>query len=144
METPKSSAPQASPSPSFKPAGSDNDVQMGADSNVPATNPFEHHPRDLLPPALLKAYPDGPPARDSEQTAAFQSRKDEILRTMTHQEMQKRYRELADRIAERLEENERKDEEVREEIDKLVKSRELEIKVWERLKAAEKRKEQDT
>ncbi|KAL9124473.1 MAG: hypothetical protein Q9217_006200 [Psora testacea] len=141
--TPKSPPPEVSVSPSPKPPASDEDVQMVAADEAPNIIPFENHPQDLLPAAILKAYPNGPPVRDAQQSAAFETRKHEILRTMTPQEMQKRYKELAGEIAEKLEENERKDEEVREEIDKLTKSRDLEIKVWERLKAADKRKDQE-
>ena len=134
METPKSPPPeQPSGFASPKPTASEEDVQMTDD--VPASDPFEHHPQKILPDAIRKAYPNGPPSRDLQATATFQARKNEILRTMTPQEMQKRYRDLAAEMVDKLEENERKDEEVREEIDKLTKSRELEIKVYQRLKA---------
>ena len=138
METPKSPPPQSSISSSPKPANSDDDIQMVDADNTPATISFEHHPRNILPPAISSAYPNGIPARDLQQDAAFQSQKNEILRTMTGQEMEKRYKELAGEIVERLEEDERKEVELKEEMEKLTKSRELEIKVYERLKAEKK------
>ena len=55
---------------------------------------------------------------------------------MTQQELQRRYKEVARDIVDRVEEMERRDAEVTGEIEKLREARELEIKVWKKMREA--------
>ena len=55
---------------------------------------------------------------------------------MAPQELQRRYKAVAREIVERVEEMERRDAEVTGEIEKLREARELEIKVWKKMREA--------
>ena len=56
------------------------------------------------------------------------------MRTMTVQQMRKRYEEVSSQLVEMVEENRAKDKQVTEEIEKLVQTRELEKKVEEKMR----------
>ena len=137
METPKSPPPDSPQSP--RPPTESADIEMGGPDDAPASIPFEHHPRDHLPEAITKAFPNGNPnaeSRTPEQQAALEARKNDCIRSMTLQEMQERYKQVAGEIVEGLEENSRKDEEWKAEKEKLDKNHEMEEKVLKKMLSA--------
>ena len=139
METPKS--PPAAESPqSIKPSSPEpGDVEMDGTADAPIAIPFRHHPPKLLPEAIIKAFPHGNPitkSRTPDQQAAFDARKNDFRRKMTLQEMQQRYKQVAEEIVEKLQENDRKTEEWKAEKEKLDKNHEMEEKVLKKMLSA--------
>ena len=139
MSVDSNRSPHEKPGQSDHPPPEPKDIEMGGTSHAGIALPFEHHSRDALPEAIIKAYPGGNPSaksRSAEQQAEFEAKKEEILKQMNPQEMQQRYKQLAREIAERLEEREKKIEEWNAEKEKMESSQKTEEKVLKKMLGA--------
>jgi hypothetical protein len=102
-----------------------------------SNSPLRTHPKRGLPPILSSTYPHGHISghpRSPTQQQAFEARKEEILKTMTKNEIERRYEEKVKEIRSVMEENELKGREVEAEMEKLRMEREMERRVWGKLK----------
>ena len=121
------------------------EAQLSKES--PSANPTEDAPgspetciKRLLPSSLSSAYPHGlitGQPRTTSQQAAFESRKAEILQTMSDEQIGERYQETAKRVGNVLKEIEEGNERVDREIEVARKTRETERKAWANLKKAD-------
>lgn len=105
--------------------------------DIPLSSPLRTHPKRLLPPTLASTYPHGHLSghpRTSEQQTLFDARRREILRSMSAAQIEKKYEEIAVKVREEMEACERRGKEVEAEVEKLVKEREMERRVWEKLR----------
>ncbi|KAL8801510.1 MAG: hypothetical protein Q9182_004413 [Xanthomendoza sp. 2 TL-2023] len=104
---------------------------------LPLDSPLRTHPKRNLPANLSSTYPhgllSGHPRTPSEQ-ASFDARKRDILNTMTAEQIEKKYLEVTEKVKEVLEEDERKGREVDEKIESLKMERDVERRVWERVR----------
>ncbi|KAL8902889.1 MAG: hypothetical protein Q9171_007572, partial [Xanthocarpia ochracea] len=66
--------------------------------------------------------------------ASFDAQKREIINSMTAEQIEKRYVEMTEKVKGVLEEEERKGREVDEKIEALKMERDVERRVWERVK----------
>ncbi|KAI4237447.1 MAG: hypothetical protein L6R40_005939 [Gallowayella cf. fulva] len=105
-------------------------------SPLPLDSPLRTHPKRHLPPTLSSTYPHGllsGHSRTPSQQTAFDARKQEIINTMTAEQIEKRYLEVTEKVKGVLEEDERKGREVDEKIESLKKQRDKrqEFMDWE-------------
>ncbi|KAL8920703.1 MAG: hypothetical protein Q9172_004388 [Xanthocarpia lactea] len=125
--TPMDSPNSNSPSPhSIHPA-----------SPIPLDSPLRTHTKRNLPSTLSSTYPHGLLSghpRTASQQASFDAQKREILNSMTAEQIEKRYGEMTEKVKGLLEEEERKGREVDEKIEALKMERDVERRVWERVK----------
>ncbi|KAK0509843.1 hypothetical protein JMJ35_007237 [Cladonia borealis] len=131
-----STSPQASEAPTAQPP-EDTKMQIDTEEPIPLTSPLRTHHKRGLPPTLASTYPHGHisgHARSPAQQAAFEARKEEILKTMSTADIEKRYEEKVKEIRGVLEETERKTKEVEGEMEKLRMDREMERRVWGKLR----------
>ena len=107
--------------------------------DVPSNSPLCTFPQKYLTPALASSYPNGHeprPPRSLSQQRAFDERKAETMRTMTKEQIEERYMQVA-QMANRIAEADRKkNEELDGEIEKLQKQREMERKLFWKMKKA--------
>ncbi|KAL8787943.1 MAG: hypothetical protein Q9213_001970 [Squamulea squamosa] len=106
-------------------------------SPIPLDSPLRTHPKRNLPSTLSSTYPHGLLSgrpRTASQQASFDARKREIVNTMTAEQIEKRYLEMTEKVKAVLEEDERKGREVDEKIEALKMERDVERRVWERVK----------
>ncbi|CAF9941079.1 MAG: hypothetical protein ALECFALPRED_008990 [Alectoria fallacina] len=106
-------------------------------ASIPLNSPLRTHPKRGLPPTFASTYPHGHISgypRTAEQQAAFDARKAEILRTMGSKDIEKAYEDVVRKIREELEESERRGREVESEMEKLRMEREMERRVWGKLR----------
>ncbi|KAL8854858.1 MAG: hypothetical protein Q9221_000364 [Calogaya cf. arnoldii] len=104
---------------------------------IPLDSPLRSHPKRNLPSSLSSTYPHGLISghpRIASQQASFDARKREILDTMTAEQVEKSYLEVTEKVKAVLEEEERKGREVDEKIEALKNQRDVERRVWERVK----------
>ncbi|CAF9916129.1 hypothetical protein IMSHALPRED_002985 [Imshaugia aleurites] len=105
---------------------------------IPLLSPLRTHPKRGLPPTLASTYPHGHISghpRSASQQASLDARKAEILRTMgSSKEIERAYEVVVGRIREELEECERRGREVEGEMEKLRMEREMERRVWGKLR----------
>ncbi|KAF6237084.1 hypothetical protein HO173_004551 [Letharia columbiana] len=128
--------PPSPPPPPSKPQPPTQSSHRTAES-IPLNSPLRTHPKRGLPPTFASTYPHGHISghpRTAEQQAAFDARKAEILRTMGRQDIEKAYEDVVCRIREELEESERRGGEVESEMEKLRMEREMERRVWGKLR----------
>ena len=133
-----STAPQEvqSPQPQVQPS-EDIKMQIDIQESIPLNSPLRTHHKRGLPPTLASTYPHGHisgHARSPSQQQAFEARKEEILKTMSKADIEKRYEEKVKEIRGVLEETERKTKEVEGEMEKLRMDREMERRVWGKLR----------
>lgn len=132
MDTPNSPPPESPPSPSKEEA----DLPPSP-ASIPLTSPSRTYPKRLIPHTLSSTYPhghiSGHPRSPSAQ-AAFEARRAEILRTMNAREIEKAYEVTAARINEVLADSEAKTRDVEAGIEKLRMEREMERRVWGKLR----------
>ncbi|MCJ1337835.1 hypothetical protein MMC09_003119 [Bachmanniomyces sp. S44760] len=107
-------------------------------SDIPLTSPLRTHSKRLLPPSLhlSSTYPHGHISghpRSPTCAAAFQSRKATILSTMTPNEIEARYREIARKVEEVVNDAESRRAEVERECERLRKQRDVERRVFRKL-----------
>ncbi|KAL8745551.1 MAG: hypothetical protein Q9190_002317 [Brigantiaea leucoxantha] len=106
-------------------------------SPIPLDSSDRTHRKHLLPAILSSTYPHGLLSghpRTPEQQKEFDTRKAEIRNTMTKKEMEKEYDETTSRIKELLEERDRQEEQVERRIESLRAEREVERRVWEKVR----------
>ncbi|KAL8773024.1 MAG: hypothetical protein Q9209_002044 [Squamulea sp. 1 TL-2023] len=106
-------------------------------SPIPLDSPLRTHSKRNLPSTLSSTYPHGLLSghpRTASQQASFDARKREIINTMTAEQIEKRYLEVTEKVKEVLEEDERRGREVDEKIEALKMERDVERRVWERVK----------
>ncbi|MCJ1228578.1 hypothetical protein MMC12_005239 [Toensbergia leucococca] len=99
----------------------------------PRTSSPPNYPKRGLPPSLSSTYPHGlitGQPRTPTQQAAFSTRKAEILRTMSAEQMERAYWEVVGRIEGVLEEARRENEEVERDKVVLIKQREMERRIF--------------
>ena len=104
---------------------------------IPLSSPLRSHPKRLLPPMLSSTYPHGHISglpRTPEQQSAFDARRAEILRTMNAEQIEKAYEDVATQVRRAMDEAERTGTEVEEKMEKLKMDREMERRVWEKVK----------
>lgn len=93
----------------------------------------------LLPGSLSSRFPHGlitGEARSPIQQAAFDTRKSEILSTMTAEQIEDRYQETAKKVQELLEEIKDGNEKIDKQIEDAKKTREMERRAWLGMKKA--------
>lgn len=108
---------------------------------IPLNSPLRTHPKRGLPPILSSTYPHGHISghpRSPSQERAFQSRKAEILRTMTASQIEAKYQETVAETRKVLEES-KKEMEIWERERQTLKAqreleRSLERRLWKTLK----------
>lgn len=106
-------------------------------SPIPLTSALRTHPKRGLPPTLSSTYPHGHisgHARTASQQRTFDVRKAEILRTMTAAQINTRYEEIVGKIQAVLEESRIAEEEIDREIERLKMEREMERRIWEKIR----------
>ena len=106
----------------------------------PSTLEPPTYPKRLLPASLSSSYEHGlitNQPRTPSQQASFENRKQEILQTMSDDEIEARYQETVRKIEAVLREIKEGNERVDKEVEGLRKTRELERKVWGRLKGVD-------
>ncbi|KAL8754974.1 MAG: hypothetical protein Q9184_004942 [Pyrenodesmia sp. 2 TL-2023] len=121
--TPRSAPISRSPSPPPSP--------------LPLTSPLRTHPKRNLPISLASTYPHGHLGghpRTPSQQRNFEARKAEILATMTAEQIEKRYVEVTEKVKAVLAEEERRRQDVEGKMEKLRKEREVERRVYEKVK----------
>ena len=104
---------------------------------IPLDSPLRTHPKRNLPSNLSSTYPHGLLSghpRTPSQQASFDARKQEILNTITAEQIEKSYLEVTEKVKVVLEEEERKGREVDEKIEALKMERDVERRVYERFK----------
>lgn len=100
---------------------------------IPLNSPLRTHPKRGLPPILSSTYPHGHISglpRSPSQERAFQSRKAEILRTMTASQIEAKYQETVAEIRKVMEESKKEMEKWEREHQKLKDQRELERRFY--------------
>lgn len=134
MDTSNSSSePQLSKDTNMK----DTTTDHSHNEDIPLNSPLRTHPKRGLPPTLASTYPHGHISghpRSASQQQAFEARKEEILKTMTKADIERRYEEKVKEIRGVMEDNERRGREVGGEIEKLRMEREMERRVWGKLR----------
>ncbi|KAL9044778.1 MAG: hypothetical protein Q9214_002107 [Letrouitia sp. 1 TL-2023] len=106
-------------------------------SPIPLDSSLRTHLKRLLPETLSSTYAHGLLSghpRTPEQQEAFEARKAEIRRSMTKNQMEKAYEEVAERIRELMEQRERMEKEVERRIEVLKAEREVERRVLGKFK----------
>ncbi|KAL8863600.1 MAG: hypothetical protein Q9178_000281 [Gyalolechia marmorata] len=106
-------------------------------SPIPLDSPLRTYSKRNLPSTLSSTYPHGLLSghpRTASQQAAFDAQKREIINSMTAEQIDKRYGEMTEKVKGLLEEEERKGREVDEKIEALKMERDVERRVWERVK----------
>ncbi|CAL8576393.1 hypothetical protein XPA_002279 [Xanthoria parietina] len=104
---------------------------------IPLDSPLRTHPKRNLPSNLASTYPHGLLSghpRTASQQASFDARKREIVNTMTAEQIEKSYLDVTEKVKGLLEEEERKGRDVDEKIEALKMERDVERRVWERVK----------
>lgn len=107
-------------------------------SHEPIAVPTAHAKR-LLPESLASTHPHGlitGEPRTPAQQEAFESRKAEILRTMSDEQIEERYQETVKQVEATMREIEEGNEKVDREVEAARKTRETERKAWANLKKA--------
>lgn len=106
----------------------------------PSTLEPPTHPKRLLPPSLSSSYPHGlisNQPRTPSQQAAFENRKQEILQTMSDEEIEAKYQETVQKVETALRGIKDGNERVDKQVEAKMKTREMERKVWQRLKGVD-------
>lgn len=104
---------------------------------IPLNSPLRTHPKRGLPPILSSTYPHGHISgqpRTPSQERAFQSRKAEILRTMTASQIEAKYQETVAKTRKVMEENKKEMEIWEREHQELKDQRDLERRLWKTLR----------
>lgn len=138
MDTPPSASPPPT-NPQPQPQQPPSQSQQPSTTSTPApTSPPRTYQKRGLPPTFSSTYPHGHisgHARTAPQQAALLARKAEILRTMgSREEIERAYEEVVERIREEVEAGERKGREVEGEMERLRMEREMERRVWGKLR----------
>jgi len=112
--------------------------QSADKSQEPVALPTTYAKR-LLPDSLSSTNPHGlitGEPRTPAQQEAFESRKADILRTMSDQQIEERYQETVKKVEATMREIEEGNEKVDREVEAAQKTRETERKAWANLKKA--------
>ncbi|KAI4188184.1 MAG: hypothetical protein L6R41_002310 [Letrouitia leprolyta] len=131
MESPRSPGP---PSPRSR---SHSTPSNNPPTPIPLDSPLRTYPKRNLPAILSSTSPHGHLSghpRTPSQQSAFDTRKAEILNTMSAEQIEKRYIEVSEKVREVLEERERQEKDVEEKMENLRMQREREMRVWEKLR----------
>ena len=111
-------------------------------------SPLAPSPTGSMSSMLASKYPiphgltsDRPP-RSSSQQRTFEARKVDLMRTMTLGQIETRYEEVAKQINDIVEVDRKKNEEIDREIKKLEKQREMERKLFWKMKMEYEKKNQ--
>ena len=110
---------------------------MASLPNIPLDSPDRVYLKRDLPPSLASTYSHGHISghqRSAVAQRAFEARKVAILRSMTAEQIESTYQETVKKITAILEEDRRKNEEVDREVEKLTKVREMERKIFRKMK----------
>lgn len=113
------------------------DTDTDTNTDIPLTSTLRTHPKRLLPQTLSSTYPHGHISghpRTTAQQSALETRRGEILRTMTAQEIERAYEEVAGKVRQEIEDGERVGREVEEKMERLRMEREMERRVWGKLR----------
>ncbi|MCJ1238840.1 hypothetical protein MMC14_006831 [Varicellaria rhodocarpa] len=120
--------------------------ELQADTSL--ESPFSPSPTGSMPSMLASRYPiphslasDRPP-RSRSQQRIFEARKVNLMRTMTLGQIETRYEEVAKKINDIVETDRKKNEEIDREIEKLEKQREMERKLFWKMKMEYEKKNQ--
>ncbi|KAL8824122.1 MAG: hypothetical protein Q9191_005289, partial [Dirinaria sp. TL-2023a] len=106
----------------------------------PSTLEPPTYPKRLLPPSLSSSCPHGlitNQPRTPSQQAAFENRKQEILQTMSDEEIEAKYQETVQKVETALRGIKDGNERVDKQVEAKMKTRETERKVWPRLKGVD-------
>ena len=104
-------------------------------SPIPLDSSLRTHPKRLLPPALASTYLHGHLSghpRTGDQLESFDTRKAEILASMSVDEIEKKYEEVAMKAVKVFEESEKKRKEVEEAIESKKMDRAMERRLYEK------------
>ena len=106
--------------------------------DIPLDSSLRTHPKKGLPIELSSTYYCGHisgHARTPMQQAAFESRTQELLNTMTAAQIDEQHDQICKRIRSTLVEIEQDERKWKQEVDDLRKKREFERRAWKRMKA---------
>ena len=104
---------------------------------IALTSPLRTYHKRGLPSILSSTYPYGHISgrpRSPSQERAFQSRKAEILRTMTASQIEAKYQETVAEIRKVMEESKKEMDLWEREYQALIDQRELERRLWKTLR----------
>ena len=110
---------------------------MSPRPEIPLDSPLRTHPKRDLPQSLASTYPhghiSGHPRSPAEQRA-FEARKTTILRSMNAEQIEAAYQDTVKRVVSVLDDDRKKNEEVDREVEKATKQREMERKIFWKMK----------
>ena len=110
---------------------------MAPQPDIPLDSPLRTYVKRGLPQSLASTYPhghiSGHPRSPAEQRA-FEARKVTILRSMNAEQIEVAYQDTVKRVLSVLEDDRKKNEEVDREIEKATKQREMERKIFWKMK----------
>ncbi|MCJ1474946.1 hypothetical protein MMC13_003606 [Lambiella insularis] len=105
--------------------------------DIPLDSPLRTHQKRDLPQSLASTYAHGHISghpRSPAAQRAFEARKLSILRSMTAEQIEVAYQETVKKVTAVLEEDRKKKEEVDREVEKLTKQREMERRIFRKMK----------
>ena len=109
-------------------------LDMPAD--IPLDSPLRKYPKKGLPPEFASTYPHGHISgqpRTPKQQAALETRRKEILHTLTAAEIDEKYSEVCEQIKTATAEIDQDQRKWKQEVDDLKRKREVERRVWKRM-----------
>ena len=112
-------------------------AELASSEDIPLDSPLRIHSKRGLPSSLSSTYTHGHISghpRSVAQQQAFEGRKAAIMRTMKPPEIEGAYWETVGKIKAILEEDRKKNEEIDREMEKLRKQREMERKLFWKMK----------
>ena len=117
---------------------------MTPQPEIPLDSPLRTYAKRGLPQSLASTYPhghiSGHPRSPAEQRA-FEARKVTILRSMNAEQIEAAYQDTVKRVLSILEDDRKRNEEVDREIEKATKQREMERKIFWKMKGDAERVE---
>ena len=109
----------------------------GSPEDVPLDSPLRTHTKKGLPVELSSTYAFGHISghpRTPVQQAAFESRSQEILNTMTAAQIDEQYNEVCQEIKSTMARIEQDERMWKKQVDDLKRKREVERRAWKRIK----------
>lgn len=105
--------------------------------DIPLASRERTHAKRDLPQSLASTYMHGHISghpRSPAARRAFETRKRIILRSMTAEQIEAAYQETVQRITAVLEEDRKRNEEVDREVEKVTKQREMERRIFRKMR----------
>ena len=125
------------------PQQTNSDMAATSPRDIPYDSPLRKHEKRGLPPTLASTYPHGHISghpRSPTQQRAFESRKSTILHTMSASQIENAYQDNVRKVLDILEEDKKKNEEIDRQVEMKNKQREMERKLYWRMKEEQGKK----